>query len=257
VAKAAAEDEVRPRVQTHKLPGPVLEFLVHHWLRYLLMVHAKSGVDSAEWKDALAVMDELIWSLEARSTPEDRRKVAALVPGLLKRLAAGLQALGAEESVRSILFGELMRIHTEILHPAKQKGAQAPAPAVVASTPDFTAPVVVNNPYGGGEVQVSALASTDAPADLEMGDWVEFRPKADGEDKRRAAKLLFHTPKRSRYIFSDRNGKDMLDLTRGELVRRLRTSEAVRLDGPPEEPLFERIMNSLVSKLRAPAPKAA
>jgi hypothetical protein len=44
----------------------------------------------------------------------------------------------------------------------------------------------------------------------------------------------------------------MLDLTRGELVRRLRTSEAVRLDEPPEQPLFERIMNSLVSKLRAP-----
>jgi hypothetical protein len=83
------------------------------------------------------------------------------------------------------------------------------------------------------------------------------RPKADGEDKRRAAKLLFHTPKRTRYIFSDRNGKDMLDLTRGELVRRLRTSEAVRLDEPPEQPLFERIMNALVSKLRAPAPKAA
>jgi hypothetical protein len=203
------------------------------------------------------VMDELIWSLEARSTPEDRRKVAALVPGLLKRLAAGLQALGAEESVRSILFGELMRIHTQILHPAKQKAAQAPAPAVVASTLDFTAPVMVNNPYGGGEVQVSAPASTDAPADLEMGDWVEFRPKADGEDKQRAAKLLFHTPKRTRYIFSDRNGKDMLDLTRGELVRRLRTSEAVRLEKPPVEPLFERIMNSLVSKLRAPAPKAA
>jgi hypothetical protein len=257
VAKAAAEDEVRPRVQTHKLPGPVLEFLVHHWLRYLLLVHAKSGVDSAEWKDALAVMDELIWSLEARSTPEDRRKVAALVPGLLKRLAAGLQALGAEESVRSILFGELMRVHTEVLHPAKQKGAPAPAPAAIASALDFTAPVMVNNPYGGGEVQVSAPASMDAPADLEIGDWVEFRLKADGEDKKRAAKLLFHTPKRTRYIFSDRNGKDMLDLTRGELVRRLRTSEAVRLDEPPEEPLFERIMNSLVSKLRAPAPKAA
>ena len=212
--------------------GPVLEFLVHHWLRYLLLVHAKLGVDSAEWKDALAVMDELIWSLEARSTPEDRRKLAALVPGLLKRLAAGLQALGAEESVRSILFGELMRIHTEILHPAKQKAAPAPAPAVVASALDFTAPVMVNNPYGGGEVQVSAPTSTDAPADLEMGDWVEFRPKADGEEKQRAAKLLFHTPKRTRYIFSDRNGKDMLDLTRGELVRRLRTSEAVRLDEP-------------------------
>jgi hypothetical protein len=82
-----------------------------------------------------------------------------------------------------------------------------------------------------------------------MRDWVEFRPN-DGAQKPRAAKLLFHTPKRTRYIFSDRNGKDMLDLTRAEIVRRLRSGEAVRLDEEPEEPLFDRIMNGLLAKLK-------
>src|SRR5262249_25456324 len=116
VAKSAAEDEVRPRVQTHKLPGPGLEVLVQHWLRYLLLVHAKSGVDGAEWKDALEVMDQMIWSLEAKATPEDRKKLVAMVPGLLKRISAALQALGAEDAVRTTLFAELAKVHTGILH---------------------------------------------------------------------------------------------------------------------------------------------
>ena len=58
------------------------------------------------------------------------------------------------------------------------------------------------------------------------------------------------------YIFSDRKGQEVLELTRGEIVRRLRSGEAVRLDGEPEEPLFDRIMHSLTDKLSAPA-KAA
>ena len=266
LAKSAAEDEVRPRVQAHKLPGPVLEFLVQHWLRFLLLVHAKSGAGSAAWKDALAAMDELIWSLEARPTPEDRRKLAALLPGLLKRLSAGLQTLGAADDVRTAFFGELMKVHTEILH-AKPKAAgafEAPKPAAAAAPVpvDFAAPVTVNNPYGGGAVQVTAPSmTTDPPANLEVGDWVEFRLKGGGSagsDQKSAKKLLFHTPKRTSYIFSDRNGKNMMDLSRGELVRRLRAGEAARLDEAPEEALFDRIMNTLLGKLKtARAPKAA
>ena len=67
-----------------------------------------------------------------------------------------------------------------------------------------------------------------------------------------------HTPKRTSYIFSDRNGNNMIDLSRAELVRRLRVGEAVRLDQAPEAPLFDRIMSTLLGKLKAArAPKAA
>ena len=163
--------------------------------------------------------------------------------------------------MRATLFGELAKVHTEILHP-KPKDPNAPPPGKMippeqpAASLDFTAPVTVKNPYGGGQVQVTAPAAIDPPANLEMSDWVEFKPKAGSDEQPRAAKLLFHTPKRTRYIFSDRNGKDMLDLTRAEIVRRLRSGEAVRLDKEPEEPLFDRIMGGLMGKLRGGAPAA-
>jgi len=131
--------------------------------------------------------------------------------------------------------------------------------------------VKIRNPYGEGEVEVASLDFTAQPADpkkraatkaavasslaveppqnLEMGSWVKFQPKDDGEAPR-AAKLLFVSPKKTRYLFSDRRGKDILELTRAEIVRRLRTGEAVRLDEEPEEPLFDRIMGGIVGKLR-------
>ena len=280
VAKTAAEDEVKVRVQAHKLPGAVLEFLVEHWLRYLLVAHAKSGRGGADWKEAIEAMDQLIWSVEPKNTPEERRKLAASVPALVKRIIAGLQALGTADEVREKFFGELMKIHAESIG-HKDKDKKAPAPAVGEKTApqptlDFTAPVTVKNPYGEGEVKVSgldftaapapndikgrkaamvSLLSVEPPANIAMGDWVEFRPK-EADAQRRAAKVLFITPKKTKYLFSDRQGKDVIELTRPEIVRRLRTGEAVRLDGPPEEPLFDRIMNGMLGKLKSPAPAA-
>jgi len=295
VAKTAAEDEVKVRVQTHHLPGAVLEFLVQEWLRVLLMMHAKHGRASAEWKDGIEAMDLMIWSIEPIKTPDDRRKLAASVPGLVKRLVAGMTAIGTPDKVREHLFAELMKHHTEALEPKKAKEkqaektpeqaaaelkAQADAKAAAAASLDFTAPVTVKNPFGAGEVQVMNLAqftavpvdpkqraaakaqlktslSVDPPEDMELGSWLEFKTKVEGGDEKRAAKLLFVSPKKTHYVFSDRRGKNVLDLTRAEIVRRLRTGEAVRLEAEPSEPLFDRIMGGIVDKLKAPKAAAA
>ena len=276
VAKTAAEEEVKIRVQAHAIPGPVLEFLVEQWLRLLLLVHAKSGRASAEWKDAVEAMDQLIWSVEPKGTPEDRRKLAALVPGLVKRLVAGMSVLGTEAAVRERFFGELMKYHTHGLEAkAAEKPAEKPEPRRAV---DFTAPVKIKNPYGPGEVEVASLDFTAQPVDpkkraaakaaiqsslavdppekMEPGAWVEFKPKEGGAGQRKA-RVLFVSPKKTRYLFADRRGQDIVELSRAEIVRRLRSGEAVRLDGEPEQPLFDRIMGGLVHKLRAPAARAA
>ena len=286
VAKAEAEQAVKARVQTHKMPGVVLEFLVEHWLRVLLLAHVKSGTGGAQWKAALEAMDELVWSVGEIRSLEERQKLAKLVPGLVRRVTAGLQALAASDDVRTRFFGELMKIHTESLE-AKAKPTKAPdkaeAPAAAEPPPapppiDFTAPVKIKNPYGAGEVEVMGLDFTVQPVDeekrarakavlqsslmvyppknIELGTWVAFNPK-DGKRGERTAKVLFVSPKRTRYVFSDRRGKNIVELTRAQLVHQLRTGEAVRLEGAPEAPLFDRIMSGLVAKLRTPAPRAA
>ena len=283
-AKSAAEDEVKARVQAHKIPGPVLEFLVEQWLRLLLLAHAKSGRNGAEWTDAIAAMDQLLWSVEPKNTLEERRKLAATVPGLVKRLVAGMQAVDTDVEARERFMGELMNLHTELLEPKKGNAPEKTEAMAAEAKPaapvplDFSVPVTVKNPYGQGEVQVSNLEFTGVPVDqgaraaakaalqsslavnppvgMEMGRWVEFRPKAAGEEKR-AAKLLFVSPKKTRYLFSDRRGKDILELTRAELARRLRTGEAVRLDEEPKEPLFDRIMTGLIGRLKTAGQQAA
>jgi hypothetical protein len=282
-AKTAAEEAVKARVQAHSLPGPVLEFLIQEWLRYLLMHHVKGGTAGAEWKDAVETMDQLIWSVEPMKTADEKRKLAAAVPGLVRKLVAGMNAVGTEPPAREQFMSELMQRHTVALDKAKSKEGAPAAPAPAPTPPpaperlDFTAPVKVKNPYGEGSVEVVGLDFTPKPANKEerasrkatlmsslsveppsrivMGSWVEFRPKEEGAVPR-ATKVLFISPKKTRYLFSDRRGKDVLELTRAEIVRRLRTGEAVRLDQEPPEPLFDRFMNGVMGKLKSPAAPA-
>ena len=196
LAKSVAQDEIRARVQAANPPHSVVEFLARQWIKYLVIVHARDGKESEAWKNALGTIDQLIASVVPRETPEERRKLPALIPGLLKRLKLGVAAAGVEDSVAAAFFTALMNLHTEIMHttgvaapvPAPKKkrekaGAAPPASAAKDTAPiapkasapaakpaappaakskpddellDFTAPVSVNNPFGGGKVDVSS-----------------------------------------------------------------------------------------------------
>jgi hypothetical protein len=261
VAKAAAQAVVAERVQAHPLPGPVLEFIIEQWLKLMMLIHVRRGPDSDPWNRAIAVMDDLIWSVQPKESAEDRRKLAALVPGLVKSLGAGMEAAGLEHEVRELFFGELMKQHTRIM--TAPKDAPPAAPKAPAAAPDFTKNISIRNPFGAGEVQVGAVEADlgkegggrwdpTNPDNLAVGDWFEFK---EGES-RRPVRLIFVTPRKTRFIFCDRGEKDYIECTRSEITRRLRAGEAVIMDETPEVPFFERILGGVLSKMRG-APAAA
>lgn len=262
VAKSAAQAAVSARVQSASLPGPVLEFIIEQWLKLMMLIHVKRGPASEPWNRSIEVMDQLIWSVQPKEGLEDRRKLATTVPVLLKSIAAGLQAAGIEDAVREQFFTELMRFHTAILS-APPKGVAAPMPQAPKTPPamlDFTASITIKNPFGDGQVQVRGLEgdpeetavnivrhATDPDA-LRVGDWFEW--KKAGAEEPLPVRLIFITPRKTRYIFCDRNQKEYIECTRNEVVRRLRAGEAVLMDEEPEVPFFERIMGSVLSKMK-------
>ncbi len=288
LARSVAEAELQTRFHSHALPQAVVEFLAQQWVKLMLLVYVREGAESAAWKDALDVVDQLIWSVEPKGSPEERRKLIGLVPNLLKRITAGIKAAGIEDAVREHFFAELMKSHTQVLGLAQPVASAAPAQA--SSPPqtargasaagksasqasagvNFKAPITVQNPFGEGEVKVESLdldftseAAAGARAkreasirraldNLQVGCWFEFRDSENGS-ARRPAKLVFISPRKSRFVFAvDRAGKEVIQCTRAEISQRLRLGDAVKLDDAPEESLFDRIMHTLLSKLRMP-----
>jgi hypothetical protein len=272
VAKSVAQEEIRDRVINKLGPGAILEFLVEHWIKLMVIIHVRVGPTSDAWKNSLEAMDQLIWSVQPKDSAEERKKLATVVPPLLKRLTAGMEVAGIDHEAREFFFAELMKAHTRIMGvplPGKDApAAPAPAPAAI----DFSKNITVKNPYGGGEVEVGGLdldfsedpSATPAPPvretgevtdpdELKMNDWVDFLHIEDEKESRRPARLIFMTPRKTRYIFADRGEKEYIECTRAEIGRRLRTGEAIVMEEEPEVPFFERIMGGVVKKMKSVA----
>ena len=115
----------------------------------------------------------------------------------------------------------------------------APSAAIVGAAGSAGAkPVVVKEPPK--EVKL--------PSKLKEGVWVGIRAKSPDEP-RQAAKLLYVSPLKSRFLFADKRGKTVLECTRVDLAKRFKLRDLVILAENPDASLFERIINGVLGKL--------
>jgi exonuclease VII small subunit len=142
VGKAVAQFEIKRRAEANRISQLVLNFLADEWVKLLLLAYARHGNDSAAWKSALETMDLLIWSVNHKQSVDERRKLAAMLPGLLKRLQTGLQGAGTDPDRRKQFFSRLMRLHTKVISgnaPAKRTAKPATLPTLTESISSATA----------------------------------------------------------------------------------------------------------------------
>jgi hypothetical protein len=195
--------------------------------------------------------------------------------------------------VASEFFGQLMVCHTTAMraatHVPETTAKTTTKPTAPAAPPelDFTRPVTLENPFGGGKVEVSdddldftahepakePAAGEAAPAmelategkakrsrpaqkirlpvAMVVGAWVTAEDTQSRHE--RPARLHYVSPLKSHFLFVDRQGNKVFECSRTMLARRLNLGEVVLLDGEPDASLFDRIMEGIFGKLRKPA----
>jgi hypothetical protein len=277
LAKSEVQDDLRARVAAFpEMPHAVFEFLAQHWIKYLVVVRARDGASSEPWRAASQVTDQLIWSVQPKTTQDDRRALAKSIVELLRSLKAGVTAGGIEAEAATKFYGALMECHTAALRPVQPGAAHETPKAFETAAPelDFTARVTIDNPFGEGKVEVTdddldftgqaATAmeiATDAPkrpsrpaqkvrlpSALVVGAWVTVEEAQSRHD--RPARLHYVSPLKSHFLFVDRQGNKVFECSRTMLARRLNLGEVVLLEGEPDSSLFDRIMEGIFGKLK-------
>ena len=84
------------------------------WTQVLMRAYAQ-GPDSPPWRDAVDVMNELIASVKPGIDPAERTRLKTVLPGLLKKLQAGMDAVQLDADKRKAVLDMLMVHHREIL----------------------------------------------------------------------------------------------------------------------------------------------
>ena len=260
IAVAVARSEVEKRIETYPVPAFLAEFLRQSWIGALASIYVASGEESEAWTSGVTTLEDLVWSVQPKRGAEDRRHLVALLPSLLKRLAAGMQQQRWTAEEREPFMSNLVEAHAAAVKPSLAH-VDSPTAAVAEQA---KAQVEVAKAAGDEKAaeKAQALVEAMAPApppepepellddeyleiarSLERGMWVEF----ESDDGQLAfAKLAWVSPLRGTYLFTNRQGQKALSITAEELAEYFRDDRARVVEA---EPLIDRAFSSMMQQM--------
>jgi hypothetical protein len=262
LASVIAKSEIERRVESYPIPRFLAQFMREKWQSTLEGIYLREGDDSDTWGSSVATLEDLVWSVQPKKAAEDRKHLVALLPSLLKRLAAGVSALQWGPGEREAFMSNLVEAHAAAVKPSL---ATTPSPtAAVAEAARAQAEAAKASGDKEAAARAEALASAMAPAEpavleemapiledeyleiarsLDRGMWVEFE---DADGQLSFAKLAWISPLRGTYLFTNRQGQKAVSMTAEDLAEQFRGNRARLVEA---EPLIDRAFTSVISEL--------
>ena len=106
----------------------IRRFVTGTWSQVIAAEMLRHGEQSEPSMAVLKTADDLLWSLKIPDHPQSRQRLIGLLPGLLQRLRAGMEAIHLPPAERHGVLDDLMTIHTEALRPGARGSAGAATP---------------------------------------------------------------------------------------------------------------------------------
>lgn len=262
IARAVAEAEIDQRIAAREwVPEPVRAMLEDVWVRTLASAHAEHGEDGAPWRAMVATADELLWSVEPKAKVEDRRRLVAGIPSLIRRIQEGMARAGIAEAMREAFLGALVDCHADAVK-AGLKGtalpqagkAQEAAPPRAPAGPSLEREVVpagdihveeirLRTPRGQPPVR-NVFTRTGIWTHVKRFTWVEFRRE---EAPALRARLTWISPNKGVYLFTNSTARAAISVSPEALAEQMRRGEARIVD---DSPLVDRAVDSMLASLR-------
>jgi hypothetical protein len=232
------------------LPEPISKFLVEDWQNVLLLTKLNQGEDSADWLEALQLVDDLIWSVHDHQDEKSRKRRAKLLPNLRENIRKGLGTTIANEADldailrvvdqihNSLMQGRVEDIHYDKLPPA-QEAAIKPQDAE-KSWKEMTA--MERQQAKLKRATYDFIRKADA---LEAGTWMVFEGQATGKSLR--CKLAAKLDETDYFVFVNRFGFKAMEKKRKDVAYDMQHKRATVIDSGP---LFDRAFNKITDSLR-------
>ena len=258
IAHAVAAEEVQRRLSARAyVPAAVRQMLQEHWTRALCAVYLAEGEGTAPWDRLCRVMDELLWSVEPKSSAEDRKRLIATLPAILRDLHEGMERAKMGDEATSAFLGVLVDCHA-IAVKAGLRGMPAlaelpPVPAPAREDPRLEREVVPAGDLQVEEIRLkgprgalvrNVFTRTGVWTNLQRGTWVEFASENTPPTR---ARLTWISPNKGVYLFTNPASASVaLSVSPEALAEQLRLGEARMLN---DAPLVDRVVDSMMAAL--------
>jgi hypothetical protein len=262
IARAFAEDAVERRLRGAQWVPPVVrQMLETAWVRALAHARCEEGESSASWDTLAKTMDDLVWSVEPKVAPEERKRLVAILPAMIKSVVDGLRRGGFGEPQSDAFLGALVDCHAAAIKFGLRGLAalpEIPAPVVVPEKPSIERELVPAGDIRVEEIRLRAqkgavrnvFTRTGIWTNLQRGTWVEFGGAAGAQ----RARLTWISPNKGVYLFTNPlSAGAAVSISPEALALQMRLGEARMLDVAP---LMDRAVDSMLANLRSGAAAA-
>ncbi len=276
-AKNTVAASLNALLERYPAPALVETLLRGGWQQYLVLCLLKEGEQSAAFVAGLETAQQLLWSLQPKSEASERKQLLSYIPKIRRALRTGLEAINYDALATQRFFTALEPLHKQALRaqsrpqPAPRPASeeiraealrQAEAPTDIPQAPPEASPKPATTADSTALAPLTPAMESLKPEEsravdavdpqwqacidqLQPGSWVEFRA-ASGDFR---AKLAAYLRPTDRFIFVNRNGSKVAELSRRELIDRLQQGTVVLLE---DAQLFDRALESIISNLRHP-----
>jgi hypothetical protein len=228
LGRAEVRNLIRERLAGLAVPFDVHSFIETSWADYLALLRARDGNDGPSYVAAVETIDDLLWSITAKERSAQKTRLAKMIPRLIGALREGVAAMRVEPARANPFFESIYALHVAAISP-RARSAGEPA---TLSTDTASARVVNVHDYVG---------------DMAVGTWVSFTVDAEPL----AARLIWVSPMRGKYMFANHTPARILKFTAEELAYELGTGKARIIVEPV--PLFDRAVSTALDQLAAHA----
>jgi len=202
------------RLRNAGLPALVAGFLRGPWAQVLAEVRLRAPAEDPDPRGYMALVDDLVWSVQRPTDGRDYSRLVKLIPRLLARINEGLVLIAYPQEPLSIFLDEMIALHERVLTDHRSAMATARAAQIArhegkaGAVPDALNSAEGNaEPVAGGlppelaaepDSALDVLASAESDGTpVEAGEWADLL--LGGVWVR--ARLTWISPNRSLFMF--------------------------------------------------------
>ncbi len=162
------QQQLNDRLENRIVPPSVRDFLLSVWLRHMRTAALRDGEDSPQFRVAVQVVDDLLWSLDDSGPEPSRRQLASRIPPLIRPLTQGVSDIGARPEEYQPFLDEIFLIHLRKMQKVPRGGGFDES--VASETEREAEPTTLAMPRTDGTDAWSGSRFAPAPRSAEVAE---------------------------------------------------------------------------------------
>ncbi len=175
-AQVAASAFIQKLLEKHELSFDVIDFLDGIWKSVLYHTYLSQGESSNHWKNVKRLTTTLIWTLIAKHSESDKKKLLKTLPSLLRALSQGMELIKVDADGKNSVFQMLVLEHAKIVKQTSKNLVTRVDDETVWPEKNMEAAFSSFNEKEQDDSSIDILLSTDDTGEIQI---IENEPEID------------------------------------------------------------------------------